>query len=92
MRKWDFLVKTIAVYPQFDNQHGIRLMQDGQQEERDDNVGLEINAAGQHFKADKDVAKTFMDHTGNTWNLVVKAIAWAIFFGGTCWGLSLLWT
>jgi hypothetical protein len=33
-----------------------------------------------------------MDHTGNTWNLVVKAIAWAIFFGGTCWGLSLLWT
>ena len=67
-------------------------MQDGQQEERDDNVGMEITAAGQHFKADKDVAKTFMDHTGNTWNLVVKAIAWAIFFGGTCWGLSLLWT
>ena len=21
-----------------------------------------------------------------------KAIAWAIFFGGTCWGISLLWT
>jgi hypothetical protein len=52
--------------------------------------GIQIDAPGFQGEVSEETAKSFLAYTGESWQWVVKAIAWAVFFGGTCWGLSCL--
>jgi hypothetical protein len=52
--------------------------------------GLGVDMPGFEADVSEETARTFLDHTGDSWRWVVVALAWSVFWGGTCWGLSWL--
>jgi predicted Mrr-cat superfamily restriction endonuclease len=52
--------------------------------------GLSVDMPGFEGEVSEETAKSFMQHTGASWRWVVKALAFAVFWCGFCWGLSWL--
>jgi hypothetical protein len=59
-------------------------------EQQQPRKGLQIDAPGFEAEVSEETAKSFMQHTGASWRWVVKALAFAVFWCGFCWGLSWL--